>query len=184
MPCQSASHTSPQAPGVARVEQRYTTYEPMFELRFDSVEVAAVDVLAGPEQGADALTWIVERSTAALCAHQLGVTDVAMRMTASYTAEREQFGVPIATFQAVGHRAANCFIDVECLRLNTYQAVSLLDAGQPARAATVYREDLEWNRDNPWAMSGLCAALSAAGSEEEAAEVCAQAPPLAAALQP
>ena len=52
-----------------------------------------------------------------------------MRMTASYTAERQQFGVPIATFQAVGHRAANCFIDVECLRLNCYQAISRLDDG-------------------------------------------------------
>jgi alkylation response protein AidB-like acyl-CoA dehydrogenase len=89
-------------------------------------------VLAGPETGAAVMQWVAEHTTAALCAHQLGVTDVAMRMTASYTAEREQFGVPVATFQAVGHRAANCFIDVECLRLNTYQAVSLLDAGSPA----------------------------------------------------
>jgi alkylation response protein AidB-like acyl-CoA dehydrogenase len=56
-------------------------------------------------------------------------------MTASYTAERKQFGVPIATFQAVGHRAANCFIDVECLRLNTYQAVSLLDSEADATTA-------------------------------------------------
>ena len=37
--------------------------------------------------------------------------------------------MPIATFQAVGHRAANCFIDVECLRLNCYQAISRLDDG-------------------------------------------------------
>ena len=67
-----------------------------------------------------------------ICAHQVGVTDKAMRMTASYTAERHQFGVPVATFQAVGHRAANCFIDVESLRLNTYQAASRLDSGVPA----------------------------------------------------
>ena len=122
----------PAAAGVGLTDMRYTTYEPMFELRLENVECAGTDVLAGPDRGDEALSWIVERSTAALCAHQLGVTDVALRMTASYTAEREQFGVPIATFQAVGHRAANCFIDVECLRLNTYQAVSLLDAGQPA----------------------------------------------------
>src|SRR5690606_34119695 len=60
------------------------------------------------------------------------VTDRALRMTASYAAERKQFGVPIATFQAVGHRAANGFIDVECLRLNTYQAVSRLHSGLDA----------------------------------------------------
>jgi alkylation response protein AidB-like acyl-CoA dehydrogenase len=48
-------------------------------------------------------------------------------MAAGYTAQREQFGVPVATFQAVGHRMADCYVDVECLRLCTYQAVSLLE---------------------------------------------------------
>jgi alkylation response protein AidB-like acyl-CoA dehydrogenase len=53
-------------------------------------------------------------------------------MTADYTAEREQFGVKIATFQAVGQRAANCYIDTECLRLVSQQAVSLLNQGRDA----------------------------------------------------
>ena len=118
----------PQAPGVSLTPEKATHYEPQFEMHLDGVEVAADDVLAGPDQGAEVMRWAAERTVAAVCAHQLGVTDASMRMTASYTAERQQFGVPIATFQAVGHRAANCFIDVECLRLNTYQAVSLLDA--------------------------------------------------------
>ena len=43
----------------------------------------------------------------------------------------------IATFQAVGHRAADCFIDVECLRLVSQQAVSLLDQGLDASAAVL-----------------------------------------------
>ena len=122
----------PAAPGVTLAEVHYTTYEPQSEMRLEDVEVAAADVLAGPDRGSAVMQWIADRTSAALCAHQLGVTDVAMRMTASYTAEREQFGVPIATFQAVGHRAANCYIDVECLRLNTYQALSLLDSGADA----------------------------------------------------
>lgn len=124
----------PTAPGVSLTPLQYTTHEPLFEIRFDEAEIGPDDVLAGPERGAEVMRWVAERTTAALCAHQLGVTDQAMRMTASYSAERQQFGVPIATFQAVGHRAANCYIDVECLRLNTWQAVSLLDAG--AEAAT------------------------------------------------
>lgn len=119
---------NPASEGVSLTELRYTTYEPRFEMRLDGVEVEADDILAGPDSGSDVMRWVVERTTAAVCAHQLGVTDAALRMTASYTAERRQFGVPIATFQAVGHRAANCFIDVECLRLNTWQAVSRLDA--------------------------------------------------------
>jgi alkylation response protein AidB-like acyl-CoA dehydrogenase len=122
----------PAAPGVTLTEQRYTTYETQYQMALDAVQVSAADVLAGPESGADVLRWLLEHTAAAVCAHQLGASDQAMRMTASYTAQRQQFGVPVATFQAVGHRAANCFIDVECLRLNTYQAVSLLDSGVDA----------------------------------------------------
>ena len=122
----------PQAEGVALTETQYTTYEPQYQLDLKDVMVEADDVLAGPETGAAVMQWLSERTATALCAHQVGVTDQSMRMTASYTAERKQFDVPIATFQAVGHRAANCFIDVECLRLNTYQAVSLLDGESPA----------------------------------------------------
>ena len=78
------------------------------------------------------MNWLAQRVTAAICAHQLGAADCAMRMAASYTSERRQFGVPVATFQAVGHRMADCYIDIECLRLTTYQAVSLLDSQQCA----------------------------------------------------
>ncbi|MCZ6830079.1 MAG: acyl-CoA/acyl-ACP dehydrogenase [Gammaproteobacteria bacterium] len=122
----------PAAAGVSIQEMQYTTFEPQYEVRLDEVLVAAADVLAEPAEGAEVMAWLTERTTAALCAHQLGVSDQSMRMTASYTSERKQFGVAIATFQAVGHRAANCFIDVECLRLNVYQAVSLLDSESEA----------------------------------------------------
>jgi alkylation response protein AidB-like acyl-CoA dehydrogenase len=118
----------PGAPGVTLEAMKVTTYEPQYQLSLDAVLVDAADLLAGPDQGAAVIGWIAQHTSAALCAHQLGVTDQMLRMTASYTGERKQFGVPIATFQAVGHRAANCFIDVESLRLNTYQAVSRLDS--------------------------------------------------------
>ncbi len=122
----------PKAAGVSLTPMQVTTYEPQFALSLDNVSIAAEDILAGPESGRALMQWLSERTSAALCAHQLGASDKAMRMTASYTAERKQFGVLISTFQAVGHRAANCFIDVECLRLNTYQAVSRLDGGLDA----------------------------------------------------
>jgi alkylation response protein AidB-like acyl-CoA dehydrogenase len=122
----------PTAEGVSITDLQYTTYEPQHQIHLDKVLVAACDVLADAASGAAVMSWLTERSTAALCAHQLGVSDQSMRMTASYTSQRKQFGVEVATFQAVGHRAANCFIDVECLRLNVYQAVSLLDSESEA----------------------------------------------------
>lgn len=135
----------PKAPGVSLTPLKVTTYEPQYQMSLDNVNVATADVLASPAQGAAVMNWLVERTQAALCAHQLGVSDKSMRMTASYTAERKQFGVLIGTFQAVGHRAANCFIDVEALRLNTYQAISKLnsetDATTEVQVAKIWAGD-------------------------------------------
>lgn len=122
----------PAAAGASRTAMKTSSYEPQTLLRLDNVEVPAEDVLAGAGEGAAVMDSVNRFMTVALCAHQVGVTDSMMRQTAAYTTERKQFGVPIATFQAVGHRAANCFIDVECLRLCTYQAASLLAAGEAA----------------------------------------------------
>ena len=122
----------PRAAGVTLTAMNTTTFEPQCAIALDGVRVDAADVLAGPADGAALLASVARHMSAAICMHQIGVTDSLMRMTASYTTERKQFGVPVATFQAVGHRAANCFIDVECLRLTAYQACSLLAEGRDA----------------------------------------------------
>ena len=122
----------PRAAGVTLTAMKTSSYEPQSLLVLDNVLVPATDVLAGPQHGAEVMRIVTEHLTVALCAHQLGVTDTLLRQTAAYTSERKQFGVPIATFQAVGNRAADRFIDVECLRLTTYQAASLLASGAPA----------------------------------------------------
>lgn len=122
----------PRASGVSLHAIQVTHYEPQYRLVLDAVLIPPTDIVARGADAIELLRYSSELTTVATCAHQLGAADKAMRMTASYTAERKQFGVPIATFQAVGHRAANCFIDVECLRLNCYQAISLLDAGKGA----------------------------------------------------
>ena len=123
---------NPKAAGVRLHRQVSTTGEPWFEVQMDNVRVDEADVLVGAERGAAAAQWIYERTTAAYCAMQLGVSDASLRMTAKFTCEREQFGVAIGSFQAVQHRAADCFIDVQCLKLTTYQAVSRLDLALPA----------------------------------------------------
>ena len=53
-------------------------------------------------------------------------------MTAEYTKTREQFERPIATFQAVGQRAADAYIDTEAIRLTAWQAAWRLSEGLPA----------------------------------------------------
>jgi len=85
--------------------------------------------------GTEAVIYLGQRLACALCWFQVGCSDTALSMTAAYVAEREQFGVKIGTFQAVGHRAANCFIDISCLRLVTLQASSLLNEERDATSA-------------------------------------------------
>jgi alkylation response protein AidB-like acyl-CoA dehydrogenase len=136
----------PRSEGVALQRQEATAGEPQFELLLSSARVEARDLLAGPDEAPAVIDWIVERSTAAVCAMALGVAERSTWMTAEYTAEREQFGVKIATFQAVGQRAANCYIDVQCLRLLTQQAASLLhgerDASDEVTIAKIWAGDV------------------------------------------
>ena len=120
----------PSAPGVTITAQDTTSHEP-----FGFVELAGVvvgpDVLIGAP-GDGVVERLIERATIGLCALQLGVTDKALRDTAAYTKERVQFGRPIATFQAVGHRCADAYIDVEAIRLTLWQAIYSIESGNDA----------------------------------------------------
>ncbi|MCP3984828.1 MAG: acyl-CoA/acyl-ACP dehydrogenase [bacterium] len=123
----------PSADGVKLSGDRISTGALLFEMELSDVRVSAADQLGnGAATGAEILTWIHQHALVAISAIQVGVSDRALDITAGYTREREQFGVPIGTFQAVQHRAADCFIDVEALRWCTWRAAWKLADGQPA----------------------------------------------------
>ena len=95
---------------------------------------AKATLLGDTASGSAIIDWITLRATAALAATTVGVCDAALRITADYTKTREQFGRPIATFQAVGQRAADAYIDTEAVRLTALQAAWRISAGLPAEA--------------------------------------------------
>lgn len=123
----------PGAAGVVVRPQTATNGQPQGEVELTDVAVTAADVLAGPERGAEVLDWLLDRALVGIAATALGVSGRALSMSAEYTTSRVQFGRPIATFQAVGHRLADAYVDVEAMRLTTLQAVWLLDTGLDAR---------------------------------------------------
>ncbi len=125
----------PTADGVTVRPQTTTHGQPQGELELADVAVPAADVLAGPETGAYVLGWLLDRALVGISAMALGVSARALAMSATYTAERKQFGRPIASFQAVGHRLADAYMDVEGMRLTMLQALWLLDSGRPAGTA-------------------------------------------------
>ena len=99
-------------------------------------------MIGDPSAGRAQLQWLVERAAAALCAMQVGVADRALRITAAYGAERRQFDRPIGSFQAFHTRAADAYVDLEVLRLVTWQAAYLLSKQETATDAVVDREVL------------------------------------------
>jgi alkylation response protein AidB-like acyl-CoA dehydrogenase len=125
-------------PGAAHVEcerQETTQGEPQFRISLSGARVDADGVLGDPAGGRAVLEWIVDRALAGLCAMEVGVVERALRMTAEYTSGREQFGKPIAKFQAVAQRAADAFIDTEAIRWTAWQAIWRLAQGLPATQA-------------------------------------------------
>jgi alkylation response protein AidB-like acyl-CoA dehydrogenase len=125
----------PKLRGVSLERSVETHGEPVFRMELCEVEVAAEDVLVRGASAHEALAFMHNAALAAACAAQLGVSERALELTARYTSERKQFGVPIGSFQAVRQRAADAYIDVQAIRLSLQQAVFLLDQGRDASLA-------------------------------------------------
>jgi alkylation response protein AidB-like acyl-CoA dehydrogenase len=127
----------PMATGVT-VERAFTTNREIHpHVHLDGVTVAGGDLLAGGDasKGAEVRDWILDRAWTGLCALQVGITESAVAQTAEYLNSREQFGLPLATFQATKMRAADAAIDTEAVRVTTWQAAWRLDNGLDARRA-------------------------------------------------
>jgi acyl-CoA dehydrogenase len=103
-------------------------------LVLDAVAVGEDRVLGAPGQGAQITRWLTARATVGLCAVQAGVAERAVELTARHAREREQFGRPIGSFQAVAQRLADAYIDVEAIRLTMWQAAWLLASADDASA--------------------------------------------------
>jgi 3-oxocholest-4-en-26-oyl-CoA dehydrogenase beta subunit len=123
----------PRASGVTVTANVTSAGEPLFDVTLAGVRVAAGDRL--PADGAEILRWLAPRALTAVAALQAGVSARALRMTADYVKERVQFGVPIGSFQAVQHREADSFIDLEAMRWTLWQAAWRIDEGLPAECA-------------------------------------------------
>ena len=105
-------------PGVSIESERVIDADTAATVTFENVRVGEDGYLGD----SNVLHWIVARSTIGLCAYQLGVIERALELTAAYATERQQFGRPIGSFQAVGQRLADAYIDVEAVRLTMWEA--------------------------------------------------------------
>jgi alkylation response protein AidB-like acyl-CoA dehydrogenase len=103
---------------VTAAEQISTSGERHAELRLDGVRVPAGDVITA-EGAWDRLRRLLTTGT---CALALGLGTAVLRMTGAYTSKREQFGHPLATFQAVAMQSADRYIDLRAMEVTCWQA--------------------------------------------------------------
>lgn len=105
-------------PGVSVTPLQTTGLGSVGHLALDGVSVDEARRVGGPE----VVLWLRTISTLGRSAYQLGVLERGLQMTAEYARTREQFDRPIGSFQAVGQRLADGYIDVKGLRLTLTQA--------------------------------------------------------------
>ncbi len=115
-------------PGLQRRDYRLIDGSPASDLHFDGVEVDAAQRLGTPGGAAPAIADAREHAVTAYCAQALGVMDLALTTTRDYLLERRQFGVAIASFQALRHRLADMLIAQEQARATLHGALAALSS--------------------------------------------------------
>ncbi|WP_203310929.1 MULTISPECIES: acyl-CoA dehydrogenase family protein [Sphingomonas] len=139
------------AAGLSATPERLTDASLAARLTFDGVMVDADAVIGEVDAGRDPLNRLLRAGRTGAAAELIGVGGGAMDMTIGYLKQRKQFGVPIGGFQALQHRAAHLYSEMEVARAAVLKAQQLLDAGSDAadEAVSVAK-----------AMSGMATTLS------------------------
>jgi alkylation response protein AidB-like acyl-CoA dehydrogenase len=94
---------------------------------FDNVEVDADGVLGEVDQGGALLEGILNIGRGAVASEMVGVSEEVFGRTVSYLKERKQFGKLIGEFQALQHRAAHLYVEIEITRAAVLKALQTLD---------------------------------------------------------
>ncbi|WP_137994575.1 acyl-CoA dehydrogenase family protein [Streptomyces vilmorinianum] len=119
--------------GLTLAEQFSTSGELLAELRLDSVRLDSAHVI----DTHGAWEWLRGVLATGTCALALGLGEQVLTMTSHYTGKREQFGHPVATFQAVAVQAADRYIDLRAMEVTLWQAAWRIstEVGGPLPAA-------------------------------------------------
>ena len=119
------------AKGVSRKRLALADSRGAANITFDKVEVGADAVLGAVDKGWDVLEKTLDRVRAVLAAEMLGAANQAFETTLDYLKVRVQFGQVIGSFQALQHRAAKMFTDLELARSAVEAALQAIDADSP-----------------------------------------------------
>ena len=139
------------AAGLQATPERLADASLASRLAFEGVVVNADAVIGEVDGGWAALSKVLGAVSVGASAELLGVGSGAMAMTVDYLKARKQFGVAIGSFQALQHRAAHLYSEMEVARAAVLKAQQLLDAGDPGAERAVHVAK---------AMAGMAASLA------------------------
>lgn len=114
--------------GLRRTPVETTTHALAADITFDRTPA---------EPLGDGAIWLRDVARVGLAAGQLGNTEEGVREAASYVSSREQFGRPLAAFQAVSQQLGDAYCDVQAMRATLWQAVWALEQGSARREVDV-----------------------------------------------
>ena len=112
---------------------------PLSAATFDQVVVPDDRALGEPGSAAatTGITRALQEATVALALETVGACDALFQMVLTYVKDRQQFGVPVGSFQAIKHKMSDLFVALERARSLCYYAVAAIDEDTPARATAV-----------------------------------------------
>jgi alkylation response protein AidB-like acyl-CoA dehydrogenase len=127
----------PKAKGIAVERTAMVDSHNAAGIEFDNVEVDADSVLGEVDQGGALLEGVLNIGRGAVASEMVGLSEAVFGRTVTYLKERKQFGKLIGEFQALQHRAAQLYIDIEITRAAVLKALQALDGDFDKATAAV-----------------------------------------------
>ena len=122
------------APGISRRRTSMMDSRNAARIEFHNVDVPATALLGSEGEAWPVLEQVLDRGRAGIAAEMLGSAQECFERTTDYLKQRQQFGALIGTFQALRHRAAQMFIDLELLQSVVRDVCDKVDSASPLLA--------------------------------------------------
>jgi acyl-CoA dehydrogenase len=125
------------APGLSIERQVRVDHRNAAVVHLDGVACSAESIVGITGEGGGLLEDVIDRATVVLSAEMLGGMSEAFDLTLEYLKTRDQFGVKIGNFQALQHRAAKVYMEIELARSTVMAASRAIDTGDKQAARLV-----------------------------------------------
>jgi alkylation response protein AidB-like acyl-CoA dehydrogenase len=124
-------------PGLTFTRQHRVDSRNCAIVRLENAKIPESSILGEVDKGGEILNSVIDMATIALCGEMLGGITATFERTLAYLKKREQFDVVIGSFQALQHRAAKMFMEIELARSTVMAAARAFDEKDAEAAALI-----------------------------------------------